>query len=154
MIKKVLFVCLGNICRSPSAEGVFLAKLNELGLNEKYHVDSAGTGAWHVGNLADPRMRKHAAKRGYDLVSRARQVEEEDFDEFDIIIAMDGSNYRNLQNLSPNGTAELRMMTDFCSAYQSDEVPDPYYGGEDGFEHVLDLLEDACAGLLDYLESK
>lgn len=151
-MKKVLFVCLGNICRSPSGEGVFLAKLKERGLSDEYHVDSAGTGAWHVGELADSRMRKHASLRGYDLVSRARQVKEEDFDDFDIIIAMDGSNYRNLQNLCPDGAAELRMMTDFCSEYDDQEVPDPYYGGEEGFEHVLDLLEDACGGLLDYLE--
>ena len=154
-MKKILFVCLGNICRSPSAEGVFLEELRKRNLSDHYLVDSAGTGGWHVGERADARMRKHALKRGYDLLSRARQIKLGDFSEFDIIIAMDQSNLNNLNKLrgdSP-GKAKCFLMTDFCKEISSaHEVPDPYYGGEEGFELVLDLLEDACAGLLNKLE--
>ena len=155
-MKKILFVCLGNICRSPSAEGVFLAELKKRHLCDNYFVDSAGTGAWHVGELADSRMRKHALIRGYDLVSRARQVKVTDFDEFDVIIAMDKSNLNNLKKLreSSSGGAKCFLMTDFSREFQgTEEVPDPYYGGEEGFERVLDLLEDACKELLDKLET-
>ena len=155
-MKKVLFVCLGNICRSPSAEGVFLAELKKRGLSDNYLVDSAGTGGWHVGERADSRMRKHALKRGYDLVSRARQVKLSDFDEFDVILAMDQSNLNNLNKLRKDsiGQAKCLLMTDFCEEFSgAQEVPDPYYGGEEGFERVLDLLEDACAELLNDLEA-
>ena len=155
-MKKVLFVCLGNICRSPSAEGVFLAELKKCGLSDNYLVDSAGTGGWHVGEMADSRMRKHALKRGYDLVSRARQVKLSDFDEFDVILAMDQSNLNHLDTLREDSTGEAKcmLMTDFCREFSGvQEVPDPYYGGEEGFERVLDLLEDACSELLNDLES-
>ncbi len=146
---RVLFVCLGNICRSPTAEGVLRHKLREAGLQARVEVDSAGTGDWHVGKAADLRTRQAAQQRGYDLSAlRGRQVQAEDFNAFDLILAMDNSNLRDLQQLRPgNATAELDL---FLRRYQLqlDEVPDPYYGGADGFEQVLDLIEQACEGLL------
>jgi protein-tyrosine phosphatase len=146
---RVLFVCLGNICRSPTAEGVLRHKLREAGLQARVEVDSAGTGDWHVGKAADLRTRQAAQQRGYDLsVLRGRQVQAADFNAFDLILAMDNSNLRDLQQLRPgNATAELDL---FLRRYQLqlDEVPDPYYGGADGFEQVLDLIEQACEGLL------
>ncbi|MBA4289597.1 MAG: protein-tyrosine-phosphatase [Pseudomonas sp.] len=146
---RVLFVCLGNICRSPTAEGVLRHKLREAGLQARVEVDSAGTGDWHVGKAADLRTRQAAQQRGYDLSAlRGRQVQAADFNAFDLILAMDNSNLRDLQQLRPgNATAELDL---FLRRYQLqlDEVPDPYYGGADGFEQVLDLIEQACEGLL------
>ena len=146
---RVLFVCLGNICRSPTAEGVLRHKLCEAGLQAHVEVDSAGTGDWHVGKAADLRTRQAAQQRGYDLSAlHGRQVQAADFNAFDLILAMDTSNLRDLQQLRPgNATAELDL---FLRRYQLqlDEVPDPYYGGADGFEQVLDLIEQACEGLL------
>ena len=146
---RVLFVCLGNICRSPTAEGVLRHKLREAGLQARVEVDSAGTGDWHVGKAADLRTRQAAQQRGYDLSAlRGRQVQAADFNAFDLILAMDNINLRDLQQLRPgNATAELDL---FLRRYQLqlDEVPDPYYGGADGFEQVLDLIEQACEGLL------
>jgi protein-tyrosine phosphatase len=146
---RVLFVCLGNICRSPTAEGGLRHKLREAGLQARVEVDSAGTGDWHVGKAADLRTRQAAQQRGYDLSAlRGRQVQAADFNAFDLILAMDNSNLRDLQQLRPgNATAELDL---FLRRYQLqlDEVPDPYYGGADGFEQVLDLIEQACEGLL------
>ncbi|WP_044875094.1 low molecular weight protein-tyrosine-phosphatase [Pseudomonas sp. LFM046] len=146
---RVLFVCLGNICRSPTAEGVFLHKLREAGLDALVQVDSAGTGDWHVGKAPDARTRVAAQRRGYDLSQlRARQVAVEDFGRFDLILAMDESNLANLRRLRPAGAAaELDL---FLRRYQLalDEVPDPYYGGEEGFEAVLDLVEQACDALI------
>jgi protein-tyrosine phosphatase len=144
---KILFVCLGNICRSPSAEGV-MKKLVE-GLPIK--VESAGTAGYHIGELPDPRTRSHAAKRGYQLVSRARQFDPgTDFETFDRIIAMDANNLQDLKRMDRTGKYhhKLSIMTDYCSVVDADHVPDPYYGGPEGFERVLDILEDACAGLL------
>lgn len=146
---KVLFVCLGNICRSPTAEGVFRHKLRAVGLEGQVQVDSAGTGDWHVGKAPDSRTRQAAQRRGYDLsAQRARQVEVADFQRFDLILAMDQSNLRNLQALRPAGArADLDLyLRRFDLAL--DEVPDPYYGGEDGFEQVLDLIEQASDALL------
>ena len=149
---RILFVCLGNICRSPAAEGVMRAMVDNAGLTDKYELDSAGTYAGHSGELPDKRMRVHAARRGYALTHRARQVRSADFADFDIIVAMDDSNYDNLRHLAPSPEDEQKIvrMIDFCRLhpyYYS--VPDPYYEGASGFELVLDLLEDACAGLLD-----
>lgn len=146
---KVLFVCLGNICRSPTAEGVFRNRLRAAGLEDRVQVDSAGTGDWHVGKAPDGRTRQAAQRRGYDLSAlRARQVEAADFQRFDLILAMDQSNLRNLQALRPaNARADLDLyLRRFDLAL--DEVPDPYYGGEDGFEQVLDLIEQASDALL------
>ncbi|MEB3177144.1 MAG: low molecular weight protein-tyrosine-phosphatase [Synechococcus sp.] len=147
---RVLFVCLGNICRSPAAEGVFLDLLQRENLREQFEVDSAGTGHWHVGKRADSRMRAAAAQRGIELLSRARQIEPSDLEHFDWIITMDDSNLAAVRRLDPSGTyhAKIVPLTSHCSRFSSSEVPDPYYGGEQGFNHVLDLLEDACAGLL------
>ncbi len=152
---KVLFVCLGNICRSPTAEGVFRQRLQAAGLAERVQVDSAGTGDWHVGKAPDQRTRLAAQRRGYDLAPlRARQVAVEDFQRFDLILAMDHSNLKHLQALRPGvASAELDL---FLRRYQLalDEVPDPYYGGDDGFEQVLDLIEQASDALLDEIRRR
>lgn len=150
--KNILFVCLGNICRSPSAEAVFKGIVKKAGLENEYFIDSAGTGAWHVGKPADKRMRKHASLRNYDLTSIGRQFDPDtDFDEFDMIIGMDDENIETLKELARNEVdiKKIHKMTDFSKEWRYTEVPDPYYGGEEGFELVLDLLEDACVGLLE-----
>jgi protein-tyrosine phosphatase len=150
--KKILFVCMGNICRSPSAEAVFKGMALKEGLIGKFEIDSAGTGGWHAGEPADKRMQKHAVKRGYDLTSIARKFDPEtDFDRHDLIVAMDDENILALKSMARNegDLKKIRKMTDFSKEWNYDEVPDPYYGGEEGFELVLDLLEDACEGLLD-----
>lgn len=153
---KVLFVCLGNICRSPSGEGVFNYLVSQKGLSQLFLIDSAGTAAYHVGERADGRMRKHALKRGIELTSRARQFSYNDFEAFDYILCMDKSNYRNILALDNENkyTEKLYMMTDFARHMSYKEVPDPYYGGADGFELVLDILEDACSGLLEEIISR
>lgn len=151
---KILFVCLGNICRSPAAEGIMKHLIEKNNLSEKIEVDSAGTSGYHDGDLPDSRMRKHAAKRGYDLSSRSRRFRDVDFDRFDIIVAMDDSNYNNILRLAPDLDSEEKVsrMVDFSIKYQYDNIPDPYYSGADGFELVLDLLEDACEGLLNDIQ--
>jgi protein-tyrosine phosphatase len=150
--KRVLFVCLGNICRSPTGEGVFRALVEERGLEDRVEIDSAGTGAWHAGERADRRMRETATGRGYDLASRARQVTEDDFHRFDLIVAMDRSNHRDLAALLPeDARAELRLFSDFLPPGSPEDVPDPYYGGSDGFDRVLDLIEQGTPKLLDHL---
>lgn len=147
---RVLFVCLGNICRSPAAEGVFLHLLEREGLAEAFQVDSAGTGSWHVGQAADPRMRSAAARRGIHLPSRARQLQPEDLHSFAHILTMDADNLRAVRTLARRhgASAEIAPLTRHCRRLRREEVPDPYYGGPDGFEEVLDLLDDACQGLL------
>ncbi len=147
---KILFVCLGNICRSPSAHGIMEGLVQQNGLTDKIEIDSAGTYGGHAGELPDSRMRAHAAKRGYKLTHRSRQVQTSDFEEFDLIIAMDDRNFANLKSLAPDLEAEAKIvrMMDFSDNIAYDHVPDPYYSGADGFELVLDLLEDACGNLL------
>lgn len=137
------------------AEGVMRRLLKEAGLENNYEVDSAGTAAYHEGELADSRMRMHASKRGYNLTHRSRPVTTEDFYNFDLIIGMDDNNISNLRRMapSPDEQKKIRRMTDYCTSHNIDHVPDPYYGGASGFEFVIDLLEDACAGLLDKLEN-
>lgn len=153
MKTKVLFVCLGNICRSPGAEGIMLRKIKEKGLEEKFEVDSAGTSGYHRGELPDSRMRHYASKRGYDLTHLSRPVTVEDFERFDIIVGMDDNNIYNLKDMAPTVEDEKKIvrMTDFCTNIRTCCVPDPYYGGSEGFEHVLDILEDACEGLINYV---
>jgi protein-tyrosine phosphatase len=154
---RVLFVCLGNICRSPAAEGVFVHLVAQQGLSDRFVVDSAGTGGWHVGRRADERMRAAAERRGITLTSRARQLELGDLHSFDHILTMDAENLAAVQALAreargPGARAQISPMTDYCRIHSSAiEVPDPYYGGPQGFEQVLDLLEDACSGLLEAL---
>ncbi len=153
--KNILFVCMGNICRSPSAEAVFKGLVKKEGLAENFEIDSAGTGPWHVGEPADKRMQKHAVKRNYNLTSISRQFDPEtDFDRFDMIIAMDDDNVATLKSLARNSEElnKIQKITDFSSEWNYTEVPDPYYGGDEGFELVLDLLEDACRGLLNKLK--
>jgi protein-tyrosine phosphatase len=147
---RVLFVCLGNICRSPAAEAVFLDLLEQQGRSHHFEVDSAGTGGWHVGCLADARMRNAAARRGLQLTSRARQLVQEDLRRFDLIVTMDRHNLAAVKDLArrSGGGARITPMTSFSGRHQNEDVPDPYQGGPEGFELVLDLLEDACAGLL------
>lgn len=150
MKKRILFVCLGNICRSPAAEGIFRAKVKERGIESNYEIDSAGTYGGHAGDLPDSRMRAAASRRGYDLTHRSRQVHSDDFDKFDMLIAMDDSNYHNLFRIAPalEDREKIFRMVEFGSQHDYDHIPDPYYEGRDGFELVLDLLEDACEGLL------
>ena len=151
---RVCFVCLGNICRSPTAEGVLRHLVSGQGLEARIHVDSAGTAAYHVGERADPRARRFARARGIALESRGRQFEDEDFGRFDFVLAMDRENLADLQAL-PGATGfagELRLARDFDPASTRDaDVPDPYYGGDRGFDDVLDLCEAACRGLIDHL---
>lgn len=147
---KILFVCLGNICRSPAAEGVLRAIVGSHGDEASWVIDSAGTYGGHAGDLPDRRMRVHAQRRGYDLVHRSRKFRESDFDEFDLIIPMDASNESNLRDLAPTVEAEAKivpMMRFVTRATRYDYVPDPYYEGAEGFELVLDLLEDGCDNL-------
>ncbi len=149
---RVLMVCLGNICRSPTAHAVFQQRIEKAGLAHAVQVDSAGTGDWHIGAAPDPRASAAAKKRGVDLDSlRARQVGPEDFDRFDYILAMDEANLRDLARLSPaSHRHKLRLFLSFGSTAVT-EVPDPYYGGDQGFEYVLDLVENASEGLLAHL---
>lgn len=151
---RVCFVCLGNICRSPTAEGAMRKLLELEGLTDHVEIDSAGTGAWHVGERPDPRARAAAKRRGISIEGRARRVTVEDFELFDYVIAMDRSNRENLLVLAPDESAkskvELFRNYDTRSPRNAD-VPDPYYGGGGGFESVLDICEAACSGLLQYL---
>ena len=149
---KILFVCLGNICRSPTAHGVFEGKLKTSPLSD-IEVESAGTGGWHVGNLPDERATAAALNRGYDLsYIRARQVKPADFEYYDYILAMDKDNLRNLKAMAPrNHNAHLALFLSYAQNPQEAEVPDPHYGGAAGFDYVLDLVEAASDGLLDHL---
>lgn len=150
---KLLFVCLGNICRSPTAEGVMRHLVQEAGVADKFELDSAGTGSWHIGEAPDRRSSAAAAARGITLTGEARAVKSSDFDHFDLILAMDRYNYRDLQAIAPSDAAEakVRMLREFDPMSTPDDydVPDPYYGGPDGFDHVIDLVEAACRGLLE-----
>ncbi|MGA7703442.1 MAG: low molecular weight protein-tyrosine-phosphatase [Solirubrobacteraceae bacterium] len=157
-VTHILFVCLGNICRSPTAEGVMRALVAEAGLEDEIVLDSAGTGAWHVGEPPDTRARGAAARRGIALDSVARQVTEHDFEIFDLILAMDASNQHALRRLAPDdgARAKVRMLREFDPATAGThelDVPDPYYDSERGFEIVLDQVQAACAGLLERLRS-
>jgi protein-tyrosine phosphatase len=153
---KILFVCLGNICRSPSAEGVLRTLAAREAPELAIEVESAGTAAYHVGEPPDPRARQAAARRGYDLTAlRARIVEPGDFERFDLILAMDRENLRVLRQRAPAGAHErLRLFLEFASEAGPEDVPDPYYGGPNGFEEMLDLVEAATQGLLAHLRQR
>lgn len=152
MKQRILFVCLGNICRSPAAEAVMDARVAARGLEDEIETDSAGTYGGHSGDKADPRMRAAASRRGYTLTHRARRITEEDFDRFDMIIVMDDMNYETVSRLAPDREHLNRLyrFVEFCRHHPEwNYVPDPYYEGREGFELVLDLLEDGCDGLID-----
>lgn len=153
---KILFVCLGNICRSPLAEEVFRTYIEKNGKSRDYYLDSAGLISYHKGELPDERMRRHAARRGYKLTHLSRPITSDDFYDFDYIIGMDESNILKLKELAP-GLEELNKihrMIEFCDNPILDHVPDPYYGGEQGFENVIDMIESACENLLNTIENK
>ncbi|AFY70440.1 protein tyrosine phosphatase [Thalassoporum mexicanum PCC 7367] len=156
MPQKLLFVCLGNICRSPSAENIMNELVAQAGLEKQIICDSAGTGAYHVGEPPDRRMSYAASQRGLQLKGRARQFVVDDFESFDRIFAMDRSNYQNILRLDPQGKYKdkVELICSYCSEHNDSEVPDPYYGGDAGFDYVLDLLYDACGNLLSELEEQ
>lgn len=152
-VKSILFVCLGNICRSPAADGVMRKKAEEAGLDLR--VDSAGIGAWHVGQLPDHRMRQCGRKRGYDFSHRARQVRTADFSDFDIIMGMDAQNMADLRRLAPTDETKgrIRLMADYLTAHKGQKsIPDPYYGDEADFDFALDLVEDAADGIIEQIK--
>ncbi len=160
---RLLFVCLGNICRSPAAEGIMQGLVKRAELDLEVSIDSAGTAGWHAGKPADPRMREAAQRRGFPLSSLARQVTAADYQQFDLILAMDHANRSDLETLfslkagrSPSEVPgdKLRLFGEFCTRHTLSEVPDPYYDGAEGFERVLDILEDGCAGVLDHVRAR
>lgn len=152
---KLLFVCLGNICRSPTGEGVMRHIVREEGLEDRFEIDSAGTGSWHIGDAPDPRSRDAAAARGIVIGGRARQVTSADLEHYDFILAADRYNQRDLLAIAPTDEIEEKIFLlrqfDPMSTPDDLEVPDPYYGGPDGFNEVIDLVEAACRGLLDHV---
>jgi protein-tyrosine phosphatase len=152
---RLLFVCLGNICRSPAAEGVMRAFVHENDLASHVQIDSAGTAGWHSGKRADERMRAAALTRGYDLASRARQLTAEDLRSFDLVLVMDRENLRDALALDPESryADKVKLFCDFCTDHSEHQVPDPYYGGPEGFEKVLDLLEDGCRNLITHVKA-
>ena len=149
----ILFVCLGNICRSPAAEAICIDLIKKKGLNDGFIVDSAGTGSWHIGKKADARMRISAERRGLNILSKARQINTKDFENFNYILAMDNSNFKNINDLknrnSSSDFSSIKKIQDFRSVFKDLEVPDPYFGGDEGFDHVLDILEDSVGGFLE-----
>lgn len=153
---RVLFVCMGNICRSPTAEAVFRHLVEKAGLAERIQIDSAGTHDFHVGNPPDARTQRAAKQRGYDMSAlRGRQVEAVDFERFNYVLAMDNLNLVTLERLRPDdASSHLGLFLDFAERHKEYEVPDPYYGGADSFELVLDMAEDAAAGLLRHIREK
>ena len=151
---RLLFICLGNICRSPAAEGVMKAKVHAANLDDQFFIDSAGIGDWHVGQLPDRRMRERGARRGYRFDRHARQIRQSDFDDFALLLVMDKDNYRIVTSKAPNAEAreKVHMLTDYLQEYKNvATVPDPYYGDLSDFDYALDLIEDACEGLLEAL---
>jgi protein-tyrosine phosphatase len=153
MTYKLLFVCLGNICRSPSAENIMNHLIQEAGLGNKITCDSAGTSGYHIGASPDRRMNSAAIKQGIQLQGKSRKLTPLDLERFDLILAMDHENYQDILYLDREGKYEdkIRLICDFATQKTDKEVPDPYYGGQDGFDYVIDLLFDACAGLLNYV---
>ena len=157
----VLFVCLGNICRSPLAEAIFKSKIEEAGLANHFHIDSAGTSQYHIGELADPRSRKSAEENRLKILHRARQILRDDLEKFDYVLAMDRKNFQDILKLSPaeNHREKVFLIRQFCengivAAPEEADVPDPYFGGEAGFKNVFQLLDSCCANFLNYLKKR
>ena len=152
-LQRIVFVCTGNICRSPTAHAVLRSRIAERGLGDRLQADSAGLQAWHVGAPPDARSIRHARRRGYELSDlRARHFDRTDFERADWVLVMDDGHLQRAARLCPPQQGhKLRLLTDFCRVHAANEVPDPYYGGAQGFEQVLDLIEDACDGLLAHL---
>ena len=152
---KLLFICLGNICRSPAAENIMNHLVAKSSLSTEIECDSAGTGNYHTGNPPDRRMQAAAVKRNIPMVGSARQFTKDDFTAFDLILVMDRDNYQNILALDPQGQyrEKVKLMCDFATQHSDTEVPDPYFGGAEGFDYVIDLLTDACGGLLSELKS-
>lgn len=151
MKRKILFICLGNICRSPAAHAVMQRLVDEAGLTNQFEIDSAGIGGWHVGQLPDERMRRHGRKRGYRIDHRARQFSvRRDFPYYDAIYVMDEENYRVVTSRAESEEEKSKVcrLSDYLTEHRAATVPDPYYGGPEDFEYALDLIEDACGGLL------
>ena len=156
VMTRVCFVCLGNICRSPTAEGVFRRLVHDAKLDSQLEIESAGTAAYHVGESADARARAAAHRRGYELTGKGRQFQVRDFDAFDYVLAMDADNLRALKKLAPNDAArrKVQLLREYDpTALAGAEVPDPYYGGSEGFDNVIDICERACTGLLNHIRS-
>ncbi|MEL7038505.1 MAG: low molecular weight protein-tyrosine-phosphatase [Cyanobacteria bacterium J06592_8] len=153
---KLLFVCLGNICRSPSAENIMNHLIEQADLGDSITCDSAGTSSYHIGSPPDRRMTQAAKARGIVLKGEARQFTREDFENFDLILAMDNDNYQGILYLDPSRQYQdkVKLMCDFCRTHSVKEVPDPYYGGSEGFNLVIDILLDACEGLLEYVQKQ
>jgi len=153
---RVLFVCMGNICRSPAAEIIFRKQVADAGLNDAIDIDSAGTIGYHAGKGPDPRMADTLRRRGYPIAGRARQVTSRDLTDFDLILAADEENLADLRRLDRDGVhrPKIRLLVDYCVEKEATHVPDPYYGGQQGFEEVADLVEDTCAGLLEEIEKR
>jgi len=153
---RLLFICLGNICRSPAAEAVMRKLVRSEGLENAIAIRSAGTAGWHSGKLPDQRMRSAGQNRGYDLSSRARQLSEDELRNHDLVLVMDRQNLRDARSYDPKSqfSSKIRLFCEFCADHNEEEVPDPYYGGEQGFEHVLDLLEDGCRGVLQHIRTQ
>lgn len=153
MVTRLLFVCLGNICRSPSAENIMNHLIQQRQLGEEIICDSAGTSSYHIGSPPDRRMAGAAKQYGIELKGQARQLQASDLEAFDWILAMDQDNYRDILALDRSGQyhAKVKLMCDFCRHHSDREVPDPYYGGPEGFDYVVNLLLDACEGLLDFV---
>lgn len=152
---RVLFVCMGNICRSPAAEIVFRRKVADSGRAGDFHIDSAGTIGHHAGKGPDRRMASTLSARGYEISGKSRQILSRDLDDFDLILVMDGENLADVHRLDRDGRRrdKIRLLTSYCTRHQAEVVPDPYYGGQSGFETVADLVEDAADGLLDSIPS-
>lgn len=157
MKTRILFICLGNICRSPAADGIMHQLVTDRGLDEEFYIDSAGIGSWHVGQLPDRRMRQHGQRHGYTFDHRARQFSAADFDRFDIVAVMDHENEHDVsrQARTEADRRKIVRMSDYLSHHPGQQtIPDPYYGGDRDFELVIELLEDACAGLLQQLTGR
>lgn len=152
-MKKILFLCMGNICRSPAGHCVFQHLVDQAGLTDQFEIESAGTIGFHVGSPPDSRMQHSMRVRNIPIIGRSRQLKASDLDDYDLILAMDNDNLADARALDPTGDLhhKVQLFCDYCTSHNEAEVPDPYYGGDRGFEHVLDLIEDGCANLLKQL---